>query len=944
MTAGDDVGGGSDVIGSSVRGEKNVENNVPCQDDNEKHVLPGDKYVVAAADGLGSASLSHVGSDIATEAAVNYVENAVVGTESLDEETLLSVLRKAFVYAREQLHQKADSNGVPVSDLNTTLLVAVGGPAGVGGAAVGDGGIVAHRGDQVGLVIPREDTEYENKTIPLQSDNWETSYRSGWVADADAAAVFSDGLDGVAWDGPASVSDELFDQIFDNIREYSDLDELEVFLEDFLDGESLRKSSRDDKTLAVGALPAAEWTDPAEVEQVDTPFVEPPETPTADTALDSGDRSAAASLQQAEHGMGGGGGGQVVVDEQLGGNGTRRIAGVAAVSVLVVTIALAAVFFGPLSGSGGSAAEVELHSAELQGAQGVVIEGNAIGGEINDTGTVALTVSVREGQQDNEIRIGPPERTTEVDNNGDFTMLISPDNLPAATELDYYGETNSEYEIVVRSEGSEPARVSLTRGSLSLNILDVNVVSNHITGTLTQGGNPIIEETVTEPEGQSRGSESIRVMHDSRSLEPGVSYDTDHRRFNLSFDEETSLSGGNDLTITFAGASDSGQAPSFNVTIDRVTDQVTRGENVSVNYIIKNTGTLNGTTNIDVLVNGSVEDHNTTKISGSSQIDGSFTSQTGDSTPQNITVAVRTHNDTARTNVSVNPVNLSSLDIAGQGADATINESDNDNINVTVRNKGDQPGSFEVTLEIDSGDGGQTEPLEPMEAEDLGSGETKTLTFRNVTGDLAPGEYNVTASTHDGEVKGTLTVEQPPTPALSNLNITENGTSATITQGDNKSVNVTVKNEGGQTGSFDVTLAINSGDDGPKESRESMETDGLNSDETERLTFRNVTGDLAPGKYTVTASAQDKEVEGTLVINETGPAGSVGSGNSFGNPLTATVVSGGGQPQDRSPGGSVRAVRSVDRSGPGLHRPQLATRGDAVAQITRASHQYGGVP
>jgi hypothetical protein len=354
MTAEDDDVRESGVIGCSVRGQKNVDNDVPCQDNNEKRTLQDNKYIIAAADGLGSADLSHVGSNIATQAAVNHLENELSDSGSLDKETLQSAFLKAFAHARKQLHQEADSTGVPVSALNTTLLVAVGGPAGVGGAAVGDGGIVCHRGGQTGLVIPREDTEYENKTIPLQSENWEESYRSGWVADADAAAVFSDGLDGVAWDGPASVSDSFFDQVFNNVRDYSNLDELEEFLQEFLDSESLRKSSRDDKTLVVGTLPTSEWTDPTEVGSLDTPFVEPSTTATADTGQPSGKQAESVTLQQTKHKSRDRDAGQATVGKQHSDHGIRRIASVAGIVVLVVVVAVAAMSFGLISEENGN--------------------------------------------------------------------------------------------------------------------------------------------------------------------------------------------------------------------------------------------------------------------------------------------------------------------------------------------------------------------------------------------------------------------------------------------------------------------------------------------------------------------------------------------------------------------------------------------------------------
>lgn len=360
MSRRDDVDTESAAIGSSVRGEKSVDSDVPCQDDNEKRTLPGNRYIIAAADGLGSASLSHVGSDTVTHAVVGYLEEAIVGTDSLSEDMLLPLLREAFVHARNRLYQKAKSLDKPVSALNTTLLVAVGGPAGVGGAAVGDGGVVCHRGGQTALVIPRESTEYENKTIPLQSDDWKDSYRSGWVPNVDAAAVFSDGLDGVAWGGPASVSNELFDQVFNSVRDYSDVDELERFLQEFLDGESLRKSSRDDKTLVIGALPARAWTDPAVAEPLDNPFKAPAEMTSPESGgtadwrqevVENEQQRVQPAGREQRHQPASGSAKRSRVNEQLNKDDAKRPLATAGIVALVVVFAIAAVlWFGVLSG------------------------------------------------------------------------------------------------------------------------------------------------------------------------------------------------------------------------------------------------------------------------------------------------------------------------------------------------------------------------------------------------------------------------------------------------------------------------------------------------------------------------------------------------------------------------------------------------------------------
>lgn len=500
----------AEVIGCSVRGQKNVDKDIPCQDGHQKRVLPNQRYVIAAADGLGSASLSHIGSQTATQAAVEYVEESLPATGVLDAETLRPLLASAFVHARERIREKATQLGEPVSRLNTTLLVAVGGPGGVAGAAVGDGGVVCHRGGQTGLVIPREDTEYENKTIPLQSDDWNESYRFGWVPDVDAAAVFSDGLDGVAWDGPRSVSDQLFNQVFSNVRDFSDLTELETFLADFLDSETLRKSSRDDKTLVVGALPSSEWTEGAAVgSQVglsassggggtdigdENSTGAGGETSPADADRIAGNPStgvggdASGAPRQQPANVGTYGGTASGVNEQLGRNqrsrNVRKI-GAVALGVVIVTLLAGFLFLGG-DGGGESEPTIDITMAELQGERGVVVEGTV--SDIDES--TGLNVSVVQETDQEEMARSDGIRT----DNGTLETELEPTKL--SDGFDYYDGTD--YRVSVEA-GDVTANTSLQRGELELDVESERLDeggpegSVNLNVTVTQGGVPVHE-------------------------------------------------------------------------------------------------------------------------------------------------------------------------------------------------------------------------------------------------------------------------------------------------------------------------------------------------------------------------------------------------------------------------------------------------------------------
>lgn len=241
------------VVGCSVTGPSHEKNDDPCQDAWAGTQLPNSQFVIAVADGLGSASHSHIGAELAAETAVNQLES-VIRDEEITETVLEETFDSAFQSARSALQDKADQEDYSVRDLNTTLLVAAGGPDGVAAAAVGDGGIVRVYRDQFHLFVPREDLEYANRTTPVQSDQWRESYRFRYSEEVDGVAVFSDGLENFAWDGKDSPQDALFEQFFNFVWYTTDEERINTGLGEFLNHERYRSISGDDKTIAIATL------------------------------------------------------------------------------------------------------------------------------------------------------------------------------------------------------------------------------------------------------------------------------------------------------------------------------------------------------------------------------------------------------------------------------------------------------------------------------------------------------------------------------------------------------------------------------------------------------------------------------------------------------------------------------------------------------------------
>lgn len=247
------------LVGCSVRGPKHVEDDIPCQDSWRGDQLQDGRFVIAVGDGLGSASLSHEGSKLATNEAVDVLKENLASIQDVDQESLEESIKDAITSARTAVFEEAERLDEQPSELSTTLLVVVADSSDVAGAVVGDGGIVyAHQGSY-DLLVEREmavvDLSASNVTIPLLHDDWEMSYRFGYRENCDGVAVFTDGLDEFAWD-KESANSEFFDPVFDLVRDIPDVDEAAQELSDALKKEPYRNFN-DDKTIAIADFPPA---------------------------------------------------------------------------------------------------------------------------------------------------------------------------------------------------------------------------------------------------------------------------------------------------------------------------------------------------------------------------------------------------------------------------------------------------------------------------------------------------------------------------------------------------------------------------------------------------------------------------------------------------------------------------------------------------------------
>ena len=213
---------------------------------------------------------------------------------------------------------------------------------------------------------------------------------------------------------------------------------------------------------------------------------------------------------------------------------------------------------------------------------------------------------------------------------------------------------------------------------------------------------------------------------------------------------------------------------------------------------------------------------------------------------------------------------------------ATVEDGAVIDVSATVENIGDLEATQEVTLEI-----GEVPLVQELT---LNGSESETVTFADINvSAVGPGEYTHTFSTEDASTSGSLTVQEPPAPAVFEI-ISVSPEEATATQGDTVTVSATVQNTGDQEATQTVNLDI----DGISDSSDLTLAGG----EAGSVSFDVDTSGVDAGDYTHTVSTEDDEFSGSLTIenvtmdNNGSEDNGDGSGAGFGVAIAALALLG----------------------------------------------------
>jgi len=238
------------VVGASVRGPDHEREGSPCQDAWAAGSFGARGACLCLCDGAGSASHAEVGARVVASAVV-----AALAESAADNPTATDALRNACAVGRAALLRTAADLGLAPAALACTLIAVLCTGESVVVAHLGDGAVVGQRAGASELVVlsAPDRGEYVNETWFVTSAQWEAHLRIGVHAGISALCVVSDGCEAASLmrsdrDSPFA---PFFAPLFEFTAEISDTAAAGVEVQQLLDGAAMRKSSGDDKTLAI---------------------------------------------------------------------------------------------------------------------------------------------------------------------------------------------------------------------------------------------------------------------------------------------------------------------------------------------------------------------------------------------------------------------------------------------------------------------------------------------------------------------------------------------------------------------------------------------------------------------------------------------------------------------------------------------------------------------
>ncbi|MEI3652147.1 MAG: PP2C family serine/threonine-protein phosphatase [Dolichospermum lemmermannii FEM_B0920] len=248
------------AVAKSVIGTKHIKSETPCQDYSEYKILEKEQVILGAvSDGMGSAKFSQIGSKLAVETTLNYLQKETNWKYKADENAWKEHFKNLLIEVRRKLDIHANDNELNIRDYACTLIAFVATPKCLFAMQVGDGLIVVRADNQdYELLFQPDKGEFANETTPVTSSTAVGEMRFCIKEKCyDFICAATDGIENLALDKKTRIW-KPFDSFFNkgleqSIFSNSSLQDKERGIEDFLNNEHLNKRTDDDKTLLLCA-------------------------------------------------------------------------------------------------------------------------------------------------------------------------------------------------------------------------------------------------------------------------------------------------------------------------------------------------------------------------------------------------------------------------------------------------------------------------------------------------------------------------------------------------------------------------------------------------------------------------------------------------------------------------------------------------------------------
>lgn len=239
-------------LGESVQGTSHVAGKVPCQDAHfycGYQTDEGPCYLIAVADGAGSAAKADAASKLATRAAFEELTKHNLHPSLITKEVMVEIHHRI----RDRLLLAAQKDQVEARDYSCTLLIAIVSEKTCVFAHVGDGCIVTGSESGYKAVTWPHNGEFANQTTFVVSANFSSTLQFvKQDRDFDFVAVFTDGIqDLVLTHSTKTVHERFFPSFRNGLKNSDDFSSLRVPLAEFLNSPKVNERTDDDKTLVM---------------------------------------------------------------------------------------------------------------------------------------------------------------------------------------------------------------------------------------------------------------------------------------------------------------------------------------------------------------------------------------------------------------------------------------------------------------------------------------------------------------------------------------------------------------------------------------------------------------------------------------------------------------------------------------------------------------------